>query len=197
MQAVPSDVDGKDHAKAVLMHLEVVAADALGRAARAEIIALCEAAYGEDFARLFEELTGSVHVLLRDERGVLVSHAEWVTRWLQPAAHPILRTAYVEAVATAPERQGRGLATAVLRHVSDVLGTDSSWELAALSPSDPAFYAHLGWELWPGPLGIRRGDCIEPTPSDEQVMILRLVRTPATLVTTSLLTAEWRVGELW
>jgi aminoglycoside 2'-N-acetyltransferase I len=179
------------------VHLEVVAADALDHAARAEIIDLCESAYGEDFTRLFEELTGSVHVLARDERGVLVSHAEWVTRWLQPAGHPILRTAYVEAVATAPEQQGRGLATAVLRHVSDVLGSDSRWELGALSPSDPAFYTRLGWELWPGPLGIRRGDRIDPTPSDEQVMIFWFVRTPATLVTTSLLTAEWRAGELW
>ncbi len=54
--------------------------------------------YGEDFTRLFEELTGSTHVLARDEGGVLVSHAEWVTRWLQPAEHSALRTAYVEAV---------------------------------------------------------------------------------------------------
>jgi aminoglycoside 2'-N-acetyltransferase I len=179
------------------VRLEVVAAHVLGHAARAEIIDLCQAAYGEDFTRLFEELTGSVHVLARDERGVLVSHAEWVTRWLQPADCPVLRTAYVEAVATIPERQGRGLATAVLRRVSDVLGTDRTWELAALSPSLPAFYARLGWELWRGPLAIRRGTSIEPTPPDEQVMIFRLPRTPATLVTTSVLTAEWRAGELW
>jgi len=179
------------------VRLEIVTADALSRAARAEIINLCEAAYGEDFTRLFEELPGSVHVLARDERGVLVSHAEWVTRWLQPAGHPVLRTAYVEAVATVPERQGQGLATAVLRHLSDVLGSDPTWDLGALSPSDPAFYARLGWELWQGPLAIRRAESVEPSPPDEQVMILRLPRTPATLDLTSLLTAEWRVGELW
>jgi aminoglycoside 2'-N-acetyltransferase I len=177
--------------------LEVVTVDALDAVARAEIIALCESAYGEDFTRLFEELTGSIHVLARDERGALVSHAEWVTRWLQPAGHPILRTAYVEAVATAPEHQGRGLATAVLRCLSDELAMDSTWELAALSPSYSAFYARLGWELWQGPLGIRRGDSVEPTPSDEEVMILRLPLTPVILDLTSLLTAEWRLGELW
>jgi aminoglycoside 2'-N-acetyltransferase I len=179
------------------VHLEVVTADGLDSAARAEIIALCESAYGEDFTRLFEELTGSIHVLARDEHGALVSHAEWVTRWLQPAGHPVLRTAYVEAVATAPEQQGQGLATAVLSCLSDELAMDSTWELAALSPSDPNFYARLGWELWTGPLWIRHGDRIEPTPPDEQVMILRLPGTPSTLPTTSLLTAEWRVGELW
>jgi aminoglycoside 2'-N-acetyltransferase I len=179
------------------VNLEIVRADALDSAARAEIIALCESAYGEDFGRLFEDLTGSAHVLARDEHGALVSHAEWVTRWLQPAGRPILRTAYVEAVATAPEHQRRGFATAVLRALSGLLTIDTSWELAALSPSDPAFYARLGWELWQGPLGIRRGDSIDPTPADEQVMILRLPRTPATLETASLLTAEWRAGELW
>jgi aminoglycoside 2'-N-acetyltransferase I len=179
------------------VNLEVVAADALDSARRAEIIALCESAYGEDFGRLFEELTGSVHVLARDERGALVSHAEWAPRLLQPEGHPVLRTAYVEAVATAPDRRGQGLATAVLRVLGGLLTIDPSWELAALSPSDPAFYARLGWELWQGPLGIRRGDGIDPTPADEQVMILRLPRTPATLEPASLLTAEWRVGELW
>jgi aminoglycoside 2'-N-acetyltransferase I len=179
------------------VNIEVVTADALDAVARAEIIALCESAYGEDFTRLFEELSGSVHVLARDDHGALVSHAEWVTRWLQPAGHPVLRTAYVEAVATAPERQRLGFATAVLRCLGDELARDSKWELAALSPSDHAFYARLGWELWQGPLGIRRGDNVEPTPSDEEVMILRLPGVPATLDLTSLLTAEWRAGELW
>jgi aminoglycoside 2'-N-acetyltransferase I len=179
------------------VRLEVVAADALDHAARAEIIDLCQSAYREDFSRLFEELTGSIHVLARDASGLLVSHAEWVTRWLQPAEHRALRTAYVEAVATNPEQHRRGLATAVLRRLTEELGTNPTWELGALSPSDPAFYARLGWELWRGRLAIRHGERIEPTPPDEQVMILRLPRTPATLVTTSLMTAEWRSGELW
>lgn len=104
-----------------------------------------------------------MRVLARDEVGALVSHAAWATRWLQPAALPLLRTAYVEAAATAPAQQGRGLANEVLRHLSDMLRTDPSWALAALSPSDPVFHA----------------------------------RTPATLGRTALLTAEWRVGELW
>ena len=86
----------------------LVAIDGLDRATRGEIIALCEAAYQEDFTRLFELLPGSVHVLARDRRGVLVSHGEFVMRWLQPAGHRLLRTAYIEAVATAPDWQRRG-----------------------------------------------------------------------------------------
>jgi aminoglycoside 2'-N-acetyltransferase I len=179
------------------VHLDVVPADALPAATRAEIIALCESAYGEDFTRWFEELPGSTHVLARNDDGLLVSHAAWVTRWLQPGDHPVLRTAYIEAVATAAKHQRRGCATAVLQRVGDLIRTEPMWELAALSPSDAGFYARLGWELWRGPLAIRRAGRLEPTPEDDQVMILRLPGTPATLVTTALLTAEWRVGELW
>jgi aminoglycoside 2'-N-acetyltransferase I len=182
---------------AMSCNLEVVAADALGPAARAEIIELCESAYKEDFTRLFELLPDSVHVMARDEHGALVSHAEWVPRWLCPAGLPVLRTAYVEAVATAPDQRGRGFATAVLRRVADEVLGHSMWEIGALSPSDPAFYARLGWELWKGPLAIRNGGRFEPTSESERVMILRLPHTPATLDVNAGLTAEWREGELW
>jgi GNAT superfamily N-acetyltransferase len=175
----------------------VVSAAALGGHARAEIISLCEVAYQEDFGRLFEDLPGSIHVLARDRRGRLVSHAEWVPRWLQPAGGASLRTAYVEAVATVPDRQRRGLATTVLRRLAAELIADAQWELGALSPSVPDLYARLGWEPWRGPLAIRRDGGLDPTPPDEQVMILRLSRTPPNLDTTALLTAEWRAGELW
>ena len=180
-----------------IISFEVLAADALDGKVRGEIIRLCEAAYRESFTRLFDDLPASVHILARDERGRLVSHAEWVTRWLQPDGHRVLRTAYVEAVATLPEHQRQGLATAGLRRFANIVRNDATWDLAALSPSDSAFYARLGWELWEGPLAIRHDDGVEPTPADEEVMILRLPRTPATLTKTSLLTAEWRVGELW
>ena len=177
--------------------IDVVACSALDRASRAEIITLCESAYREDFSRLFELLPGSVHVLARDDRGVLVSHAEFVPRWLQPAGHQVLRTAYVEAVATDPDHQRHGLATAVLQRLAGTVTADPQWVLTALSPSDPGFYARRGWELWRGPLAIRRDGALEPSPEDEQVMILRLPKTPATLDATTLLTAEWREGELW
>ena len=108
-----------------------------------------------------------------------------------------MRTAYVEAVATAPDHQRKGFATAVLQRLVDVVAADPTWELAALSPSDAGFYQRRGWELWRGPLAIRREGRLEASPEDEQVMIRRLPRTPATLDSTALLTAEWREGELW
>ena len=180
-----------------IVQLDVVSCDALSPVVRAEVIALCESAYKEDFSHLFELLPASVHVLARDDRGGLASHAEFVPRWLQAAGCETMRTAYVEAVATAPGHQRRGIATTVLQRLVDVVAADPTWQLAALSPSDAAFYERLGWELWRGPLAIRRDGHLEPSPDDEQVMIRRLPRTPATLDLTALLTAEWREGELW
>ena len=106
----------------------------------------------------------------------------------------MMRTAYVEAVADAPGHQRKGLATAGRQRLVDSVAADPAWQLAALSPSDAAFYQRIGWELWRGPLAIRRDGTLEPSPDDEQVMVRRLPRTPATLNLTALLTAEWREG---
>jgi aminoglycoside 2'-N-acetyltransferase I len=103
----------------------------------------------------------------------------------------------VEAVATAPAHRRQGLATLVLRHLFDAVTADPAWQLCALSPAQVSLYERAGWELWRGPPAIRRGTVLEPSPPDEQVMIRRLPGTPASLDLTSLLTAEWRVGELW
>ncbi len=170
---------------------EVTRAEDFTTANKAEIVSLCSAAYEERFDHLFEMLPGSTHVLARLD-GKLVSHAAWVTRWLQPEEHALLRTAYVEAVATAPEYQGRGFATAVMKELEAQIG---SYDLGALSPSDATFYERLGWELWRGPLAIRTESGLFPTP-DEEVMILRLAGLP-NLDLRGRLTAEWRSGELW
>jgi aminoglycoside 2'-N-acetyltransferase I len=172
--------------------LEVARVAELSAAQKAEIIALCTAAYEENFDRIFELLPNSTHVLAR-LNGTLVSHVAWVTRWLQPEGLPPLQTAYVEAVATAPEWQGRGFATAALSETAARIG---DYDLGALSPSDAAFYERLGWELWRGPLAVRTETGLLPTPDDEEVMILRLPRTPP-LDVTARLTAEWREGDAW
>jgi aminoglycoside 2'-N-acetyltransferase I len=162
----------------------------LPAATRADILRLCTAAYGEDFTP-YLIYPAPVHVLgcLGE---TLVSHAMWVTRWLQPGAAAPLRTAYVEAVATEPAYQGCGYASAVMRHLATAIG---DFDLGALSPSDAAFYARLGWELWRGPLAIRAAEGPLATP-DEEVMILRLPATPP-LDLAAPLSAEWRDGELW
>lgn len=166
--------------------------EALSSAERAEIIRLCTEAYEEDFSDFFQTMPGTTHLLGR-VGGELVSHLAWVTRWLQPAGSPLLRTAYIEAVATAPAYQGRGFASLLLR---EAVKRIQAYDLGALSPSEAEFYARLGWELWRGRLGIRTEGGVEPTPEGEEVMVMRLEKTPV-LDLDAFLTAEWREGELW
>jgi aminoglycoside 2'-N-acetyltransferase I len=160
---------------------------------RQAVVRLCDEAYNEDFSDMYENLPGSVHVLgsLGDE---LVAHACWVTRWLESG--DMLCTAYVEAVAVLPAYQGRGYGKQVMKAIASEIAKHPEFQLAALSPSDPAYYVPLGWELWRGPLSIRTDDGLIPTPDDEEVMIFRLPNTPD-LDLNAPLSAEWRVGELW
>ena len=123
----------------------------------------------------------------------MVSHALWVTRWLQAGNGPLLRTAFVEAVATEPAFQGRGF-----RHAESCKTLQTAivdYDLAGLSTGIPAFYTRLGWQSWRGPLFVRTEVGLLATPSDA-VMILSLSRTPP-FDLDGPLSAEWRVGELW
>lgn len=174
------------------LSIEVISSEAASASVLREFCDLCTDAYGEDFSVYLELLGSGVHVVGRLE-GELVSHAMWVTRVLEVDERLTLRTAYVEAVATKPSHQRRGFASEVLKRVaSEIL----DYDLGALSPSGPSFYARLGWEPWRGPLFIRTDDGLLPTP-DEGVMIRRLPRTPADLDLNARLSAEWRPGEMW
>lgn len=176
--------------------LNVVPGGALTPAERSAIVALCERAFKEPIAPYLAALPATVHVLAH-AGGALVSHACWVERRLQAGDGPLLLTGYVELVATEPEMEGRGYASAVMRRMAAEIG---GYDLGALGTGVPAFYARLGWELWRGPLAVRlppeQGGGLLPTPG-EQVMVLRLERTPAWLDLDAPLSAEWRQGEFW
>jgi len=157
----------------------------------AAVSSLCDSAYGTVTAPLFASLGPGEH-LLGLRQGAVVSHLMWVTRWLQPAGQPALRTAYVEMVATAPWAQRQGYASALLAHFGSQV---SDYQLAALCPATEHLYARLGWRFWRGPLSARKDDGIIATP-DERVMILALPQTPS-LDLDSPLSVEWRRGEVW
>ena len=171
--------------------IEIIPSAQLTADQRREIIALCTAAFGEDFSALFDLLPGSVHVLARAE-GALVAHACWVERWLQPEGLPLLRTAYVEAVTVAPESQRQGWGTLAMRRIGEAI---AGYDLGALASGSPSFYARLGWEPWHGPTAIRLDGGLLPTPGEDP-LILRTAHTPPLELGVSL-TAEWRKGELW
>lgn len=112
------------------LEIQRFATSDLPPATRAAVLALCNAAYQEPMEPYLEAMVPGEHLLgLRADN--LVSHLMWVTRWLQPAGMQPLRTAYVELVATAPEVQGHGYATQLLKAFPSLV---RDHDLAALSP---------------------------------------------------------------
>ncbi len=86
--------------------------------------AIMVAAFGDDEDEAFRDedwdhALGGTHVLA-DVHGEIVAHASVVERELHVGGQPV-RTGYVEAVATAPAWQGRGIGTRVMEVVGDVI----------------------------------------------------------------------------
>jgi aminoglycoside 2'-N-acetyltransferase I len=174
----------------------VTTTEQLSASDRNAIIKVCVAATGEqDFQNLFSYVpSGGLHFLAFQD-GTLASHAMVTTRWLQPEHHSLLRTAYVDAVATRPDCQGRGHASAVMHELRRTI--DAEYQIACLQTDEAAgFYARLGWQLWRGPLAGRDGDALLPTPDEHGIMVLRLSRTPP-LDLDSRLTIERQSGRIW
>lgn len=171
--------------------IAVVRRDEIGDDLWRRVVALCDRAFDGDMETILADLIDSTHVLAEFE-GVLAGHACWVTRWLSADYRPPLRTAYIEAVATDPNLQRRGIGGATMKRVGREIRT---YELGGLCPNYPEFYARFGWETWRGPLAIRTHDGLLETP-DEHVMILRTPLTPR-IDLDARLTAEWRPGEVW
>ncbi|MCE7982633.1 MAG: N-acetyltransferase [Caldilinea sp. CFX5] len=161
--------------------------------ARAAIIQVCVAAtQEEDFYNLFSYIPSGGRHFLAYDGAQLVSHAVVTTRWLQPAGLPLLKTAYVDAVATFPAYQGQGFGSAVMQHLAAHI---ADYEIACLQTERQSFYARLGWEEWRGPLAGRGAEGLIPTPDQRGVMILRLAHTPP-LTLDELLTIEVS-GRIW
>jgi aminoglycoside 2'-N-acetyltransferase I len=162
---------------------------------RDAIINLCVLAHQEeDFKNLFSYVpSGGWHFLgFQDEE--LVSHALVTTRWLQPQGHPLLKTAYIDAVATLPIAQGRGHGSTLMRHLASSI--ESEYTIGCLETEVAGFYQPLGWELWRGPLAGRSQQGLIPTPEQKGIMVLRLSQTPA-LNLDSTLTIECQAERIW
>lgn len=167
----------------------------LDEAARAAIIDLCQSSHGTDFTRLFTFLPDDGWHVIGWLAGRPICHAVRTTRWAQPPGDEPLKTAYVDAVSTAVEHQGKGLGSAAMRRLAALIFTED-YALCALETDKAGFYTRLGWEVWPGPLGGRRdGAVIELPEAAGNVLILRTPLTPV-LDTGGLLTIEDQ-GRFW
>jgi aminoglycoside 2'-N-acetyltransferase I len=173
------------------LRIEVIEDSQLSADDRTAILSLCNRAFKRDLTELMSTFPNPVHVVGYLD-GLIVSHAMWVERRLQVGDGLPLRSAYIEMVAVEPARQRQGYGTETMRRIrEEILG----YELGALWPDHPDFYARLGWEAWRGPLFIRKDAGLQATPQD-RVMVLRLPKTPP-LDLGAPLSAEWRAGELW
>ena len=171
--------------------IEVKPGNALSQNEIHEIVDLCSQAFECDYLSFLDVFDDPIHVLAKPD-GVLVSHALWITRWLEIKDLPRLRTAYVEGVATHEIYRGEGYAAAVVKRL---VGEIQDYDISALSPADTTLYARLGWEYWQGPLYARKdGDWIHVP--EETAMILRTPETPR-LEFQAPLSIEWREGEVW
>jgi len=179
-------------------HLRRVLTRDLTASEAAAIRALMVVAFGSDDDERFtdddwDHATGGVHFVL-ESHGELIAHASVVERELEVGGVR-LTTGYVEAVATAPPRQGVGFGSQVMADVTTYIRDE--FALGALGTGRHGFYERLGWLTWIGPSSVRTAEGIRPTPDDDgYILVLRTPASPALDLATPI-TCDWRSGDVW
>ena len=164
-----------------------------------EIRALMDVAFGSEGEEErfsdddWQHALGGVHFVLALD-GEIVAHAAVVERQLYVGGLP-LRTGYVEAVATSPDRQGVGLGSIVITDVTEYVR--EGFELGGLGTGRQSFYGRLGWRLWAGPSAVRTPAGERPTPDDDgYIMVLETPTTPPLELAAQIICEE-RPGDVW
>jgi len=136
---------------------------------------------------------GGTHFVL-DLEGEIVSHASVVERTLEIDGRP-LRTGYVEAVATAPDRQGMGLGSRLMDDVTAWIR--DRFELGALGTGRHSFYERLGWRTWTGPSSVRTPNGDRRTPDDDGYILVLATASSPPLDPSAPISCDWRPGDVW
>ena len=129
-----------------------------------------------------------------DVDGDIVSHASVVERELHVGGRAV-RTGYVEAVATATERQNQGFGSTVMAEVTAYIR--DTFELGALGTGRHSFYGRLGWRTWIGPSSVRTPAGPRPTPDDDGYILILETPTSPPLDLTAAISCDWRPGDVW
>lgn len=180
------------------MRLRRLQTDELTPAEIDAILALMAAAFDDDEEERFtdddwQHALGGTHFVL-DVDGVIVAHASVVEREIHVDGHA-LRTGYVEAVATAPEREGAGFGSIVMNDATTFIR--DGFDFGMLGTGRQSFYERLGWAVWAGQAFVRTPDGLQRTPEDEGcLLVLRTPTTPA-LDDHAAISCEWRPGDVW
>ena len=161
---------------------------------RARLRALWDLAFIEGFTDEDEaHAYGGVHVLVRSDAHPW-AHASAVPRRIRFGVtwHTV---AYVEAVATHPSHQGRGLGLAVMQRLQDEIA--ERWPVAMLSTgSATGFYERLGWVRWQGQSYTRTPSGVVADGEQGGLMVLRL--DPALVPDLGVdVVCEDRSGDAW
>jgi aminoglycoside 2'-N-acetyltransferase I len=180
------------------LRLRRLSTSELTRAETQSIRALMDAAFGADEDERFtdddwQHALGGIHFVLELD-GEIVAHAAVVEREIHLGGHA-LRTGYVEAVATSPERQGNGLGSIVMTDVTDHIR--ESFALGGLGTGRQSFYRRLGWQVWAGPSSVRTTDGEKATPDEDgSIMVLATPSSPP-FDPTAPISCAWRPGDAW
>jgi aminoglycoside 2'-N-acetyltransferase I len=175
------------------LEVQIIPNHAMTEAQYVEIITLTTQAFRRDYTPYMESFINPTHVLGRHQNK-LVSHVLWIARWLQIGSAPLLRTAYIEALATEINHRNRGFASHLMKRAIEEV---QDYDIAALSTGSNGFYARLGWQLWQGPLYARKENDLIAMPEEQGcVMVYSLPKTPP-LDIAAPLSVEWRELEPW
>jgi aminoglycoside 2'-N-acetyltransferase I len=141
----------------------------------------------------WEHALGGIHAIV-EEDGSIVAHGAVVQRRLLHAGRA-LRTGYVEAVAVRPDRQRRGLGTAVINALTPVIR--GAYAIGALAASEQAgrLYSSLGWVRWLGATWVLSPNGIERTADEDGGIYVLPLDTSLDL--TGDLVCDWRDGDVW
>ena len=142
----------------------------------------------------WEHGLGGTHAMVLDGEDVL-AHASVVARTITVGSRDV-RVGYVEGVGVTPAQQGRGLGSAVMVALHDVIR--DRFELGMLSTGELKFYERLGWERWFGHTWTVRADGRRERTEDEDdgIMVYRTERSMDLDATTEI-TCEHRAGDSW
>ena len=160
-----------------------------------EIRLLLDVAFGGRFSSEdWNHALGGRHFFIRNSAGRIVSHASVVERKLETSGYP-LSTGYVEAVATQPEFQRQGLATAVMHAVGEFV--QDRFELSALSSSRAGFYEKRGWIRWRGATWCREEENLARTADEDGGVFVKFTRHGPLLDVEGDIVVQWRAGDVW
>ncbi|MCZ8379937.1 GNAT family N-acetyltransferase [Mycobacterium sp. CPCC 205372] len=141
----------------------------------------------------WEHALGGMHALIW-HHGAIVAHGAVVQRRLIYRDTP-LRCGYVEAVAVHEDWRGRGLGSAVMDAVEQVIR--GAYQVGALGSSEQArdMYVSRGWLPWQGQTSALTPTGTVRTPDDDDGVFVLPVSVE--LDRSADLTCDWRAGDVW